>query len=106
MKYGDCSTKAARIAHIKHQLANNDKWMLKGLVTIYSYQTESEKAVNITQEDNGVGFNGPDSEILSSFAKFYMSAGFLTAKQLIIARRRMIKYARQLDGIAQRKLVK
>ncbi len=101
--YHDLKTKKARIEYIKHQIETNDKWLLKGLIAIYDRQTADEKTMKATIEFNGVGFNGVDSEILSSFAQFYKRAHFLTDAQLRIARKKMVKYAKQLDQIAQSK---
>lgn len=104
--YQDQTTKTARIDFIKRMIKTNDKWLVKALVTIYACQTENEQASQATFEHNNVGFNGPDSEILSSYAQQYQSKKFLSPKQLAIARIKMPKYARQLDAIAQAKLPK
>lgn len=106
MKYQDCKTKTARIKFIKDQIAHDRRWMFKALVTIYQYQTSSEQANHATLEHNGVGFTGADAEILSSLATQYKRNGYLSAKQLEIAHKRMPKYARQLERIAQAKLAK
>lgn len=105
MSYSECKTKIARIQFIREQIKTNDQWMLKGLLTIYKYQTESEKADGITKDHNNVGFNGPDSEILSSFAQQYLKNGSLSIKQMNIARTKMVKYARQLEQVAKAKAI-
>lgn len=89
---------------IKEQMKVSEKWVLRGLVAIYRLQTESEKAIGTTVEDNGVGFNGVDSELLSSFAEQYIERGFLTTKQIEWARKKMLKYAGQLSKIANNKI--
>ena len=53
---------------IKEKLANDGRWLVRGLLAIYDRQTADEKAVGATVEDNGIGFNGADAEILSSIA--------------------------------------
>lgn len=78
----------------------NKAWLTKGLLAIYKYQTESEKAEGVTREDNGVGFSGCDSIILSSFAQQQLDRGFLTTKQLEIVSKKLPKYAGQLAKIA------
>lgn len=105
MSYQQCKTKQQRIDYIRRQIAGNDGWMLKGLLTIYSYQTLSEQATGTTKENNNVGFNGADAEILSSFAQQFKNRGSLSPKQMEIARKKMVKYARQLESIASAKAV-
>lgn len=85
---------------IVKMLETNDKAVCRGVAAIYKFQTESEKSTQTTKENNGVGFNGADAEILSSFAEFYKKTGFLTPKQLAVARKRIVKYAGQLTSIA------
>jgi hypothetical protein len=94
-------TKKDALAFIKEGLRKSDAWLLRGLMVIYGFQTESEKAAQQTAEDNGMGFNGLDAEILSSFAEQYQRRGFLTPKQIDLARRKMVKYAGQLLKVAR-----
>jgi len=84
-------------------VTTNDKAAVKALLTIYSYQTQSEQAVDATTDQNGVGFTGVDAEILSSFAKFYQRTGFLTNKQMELLKRRITKYTRQLLKVIESK---
>lgn len=85
---------------IKARLEKDDKWLVRGLLAIYGRQTAEEQVCGQTVEDNGIGFNGVDAEILTSFAIQFQQRGFLTAKQLEIARKKMLKYAGQLAKIA------
>lgn len=97
------------IEQVKYNLENNQKWLERGILAIYRYQTAHEKAVEGTVENNSVGFNGVDGQILSSFAKWIeggerfgkQPGQCLTVKQLAIASRKMPKYAAQLLRIAQ-----
>ena len=88
---------------IKEKLLTNDAWLWRGIRAIYSFQTDAEKSSGATVEDNGVGFNGVDAEILTSFAHQLAIRGFLTPKQNVIARKKMTKYAGQLYRIAESK---
>lgn len=88
---------------IREKLLTNDNWLIRAVLAIFEKQTASEQTQEQTRENNGVGFNGTDANILSSFAKFYTARGFLSAKQLAIARRKMPKYAGQLLAIAKAK---
>lgn len=87
-------------AEIKANLAASDKWLCRGLVAIFNKQTADEKVEGRTSHDNGIGFNGVDAEILTSFAMQYIERGFLTPKQIVMARKKMLKYAGQLLKIS------
>ena len=101
-------TKDSLIKALKEQLATRDNQAIKGLLTIYSYQTSEEQDKGYTKEDNGVGFSGFDSEILSSFAEQYKTKGWLSPKQMNLVKKYLPKYARQLVEISIRsgKIVK
>lgn len=86
--------------NMKDILAKYDDQVCKAIVKIYEYQTADERVCHETKENNGVGFNGADAPIMSSFAEFYMKRGFLSPKQLMIARKKIMKYAGQLANIA------
>lgn len=85
---------------IKFKLETENPWLLRGLLAIYDRQTADEKQSELTKHENGVGFGGADANILSSFARQYRSRGFLTGTQMILARKKMQKYAGQLAKIA------
>lgn len=87
--------------YIAEKLETNDKWLYQGITAIYNRQTADEQAAGETTHQNGVGFNGVDAQIMSSFAEFLAKTGFLTSKQKIIARKKMKKYAGQLLMLAQ-----
>lgn len=72
--------------------------VLKILLYLYGYQTPEEKTIEQTVEDNGVGFNGIDADILSSYSKQVIAGRQLTEKQMNIARLRLGKYHRQLES--------
>ncbi len=81
---------------IQQLIAENDRAVVRALLAVYANQTPAEQANGSTVEDNGAGFTGADAEILTSFVKFYQRAGFLTPKQVALARARVGKYWRQL----------
>ena len=89
---------------IKKMLQTNDNAVLRGIVVIYSLQTDDEKKAEETVEHNGVGFSGVDAAFMSSLAKFILSRGYLTDKQLEYGRRKIMKYAGQLAKVANGKL--
>lgn len=89
--------------YIQALVQNNDNAAIRALLAIYDRQTEAEKAVGVTKEHNGAGFSGAESEILSSFAEWYKAKGFLSPKQLVITKKRLMKYWRQLLEISEAK---
>lgn len=80
-------------------LINNDQ-LIKALLVLYKYQTVSERADETTKYVNGVGFSGFDAKILSSFAEWYNGHKYLSPKQMVVLRKRMMKYVKQLTKIA------
>ena len=87
-------------ATIRAKLEVSDVWLTRGLVAIYNKQTETEQSDGQTHEDNGIGFNGADAQLLSSYATQFTARGFLTPKQIEFARKKMLKYSGQLAKIA------
>lgn len=91
---------------IKGNLLKDDQWVARGVVAIYEYQTADEQRVEDTVESNGVGFNGVDGRIMSSFAKQIIKWNPdkfrtpLSPKQFNIARKKIVKYSGQLAKIA------
>lgn len=85
---------------IKMLVQKNDRVLYGALLKLYECQTADEKAAGDTHEHNGAGFNGVDAGILSSFCEFLKRTGFLTAKQKIIARKKLVKYTKQLTKLA------
>jgi hypothetical protein len=85
---------------MKDVLNRYDDQVGKAIVKLYEFQTRDEQMSHSTKEHNGVGFNGVDAEIMTSFAEFYKKRGYLTEKQLRIARKKIMKYAGQLCKIA------
>lgn len=89
---------------IIQMLENSDTAVQRGLIAIWERQTASEKLSQSTHLNNSIGFNGFDAQILSSFAEQFQTKGWLSAKQMVIARKRMKKYAGQLAEIANAKM--
>ena len=96
---------------VAQQLAADNKWLIRGILAIYARQTDAERCAGLTKEHNGMGFNGVDSPILSSFAEQIKNWDSLnpthrrfptplSTRQTTVARKLMLKYARQLSEIA------
>jgi hypothetical protein len=91
------TTKKNIVAFVKGQLSTNPAWALKALARIYTEnQTATEKTIERTTEDNGIGFTGTDGEFLSSLAKQFIARGSLSDKQMVHVMKKMSKYARQV----------
>ena len=99
IKFSDMKSVKQKTDYIKQKMSTSDKWLLRGLLAIYDYQTEQEKCVDSTLNNNGVGFSAFDAEFLSSVAK----RGFISPRQLPYVRKSMIKYAGQLVRVAEKK---
>jgi hypothetical protein len=89
---------------IRGLLEANDEMVKRSLLAIYALQTEDEKDTESTKHHNSVGFNGLDSEILSSFSKQLLTKGYLSPKQMTLSRRKILKYSKQLADVANGKL--
>lgn len=85
---------------IKNLVQTNDKVLYGALKKLYACQTADEQTSGTTNHQNGAGFNGVDAPILSSFCEFLNKTGFLTPKQRIIARKKLVKYTKQLTMLA------
>lgn len=81
---------------VKDLLKRNDEAVERGILRIYSFQTDEEKYIGATKTVNGKGFSKFDVEILSSFALQLRQGRHLTEKQMYKARPKICKYAGQL----------
>jgi hypothetical protein len=106
------ATKVYTVEEIRAKIWTNNKWLVRGILAIYDCQTADEKSSQNTKYHNGVGFNGRDANIMSSFARQIQSwqsqenprySNPLSPKQFELARRAMQKYAGQLARIAAEK---
>ena len=102
------TSKTQLVDILKAQLATRPQQAIKGLMRIYANQTESEQSSGEVIVNNGIGFVGVDSEILTSFAKQYERKRSLSEKQMTILYKKMPKYAGQLinAAIAEGKIFK
>ena len=93
-------TKKHLLAALKRRLATDDRWALRALTLVYRNQTADEQNAQQTIEHNGIGFSGPDAEILSSFARQYQRRGSLSPKQMHLLKRKIPSYAGQVARVA------
>lgn len=94
------TSKKQLIEMFKEKLATNKAWAIRGLMVIYSAQTEEEQFEGSVRENNGVGFVCMESEIFTSFAKQLEKNKSLSEKQMSILFKKMPKYANQLLNIS------
>jgi hypothetical protein len=88
--------KKDRVKHLKTKLAEDDEWLLWGLLRVFDEQTADEQVAGDARYYNKVGFNGHDAEILCSFSRQFLKKATLSVKQLALAKKKMPKYAGQL----------
>ena len=85
----------------KEKLLTDDRWVAHAILAIYSRQDYQEQVSGRTLKQNGVGFSGVDGEFLSSLAEQLNNKKRLSEIQLLVARRKIVKYTRQLVEIAK-----
>ena len=88
------------VEEIKVLLEKNDVVVCRSLMQMYSLQDDDEQIYKETTKRNGVGFNGIDAKLLSSFAEFYETYHYLSNKQIAIARKKLVKYSGQITRLA------
>lgn len=81
---------------VKDLLRRSDKAVERGILRIFSFQTDEEQYKGVTKTVNGKGFSKFDVEILTSFALQIRRGKHLTEKQMYKARPKICKYAGQL----------
>ena len=83
-------------AYFKSKLATDPLWAIRGMLKIYTFQTDSEQATQQTSELNSVGFSGCDAEILSSFSDQVQRGRTMSPKQMVLVFKKMPRYWKQL----------
>lgn len=96
-----CKNKKERREKVKLLLLSSNKAVIRGVVAIYKRQTEDEKNSDATKHSNNMGFCANDASIMSLYAKQILEYGGLSDLQLKEARRRIIRYTRQLAELAE-----
>ena len=86
--------------NVRELISTNEKALIKALLAIWNYQTNSEQAIGDAIEDNGVGFNKPDSFTAKKYIRIINRGEKLRAYELDKLRRVMYKYVKQLVKIA------
>jgi hypothetical protein len=88
---------------IQTNIVNNISWTIRTLEVLYNRQTTDEQVNQTTTHQNGRGFNGTDSFILTSFyqqvqkRRQYGNPVLLSEKQLSICHKKLPKYWKQIQ---------
>ena len=86
-------------------LTSNNQAVLKGIITLYESQSESERISGMLNKHDGKGFNRFDfpffREIYNKLSKGYS----ITQYELNLARNKILKYSKQLAYIANEKSI-
>ena len=88
--------------YIKEKLRTNRRWLEKGVVSIFNCQTNDEQVSRRTTHRNNMGFSAADAGYLSYVAKYLIDGGRLSGYHLENTRKKMLKYAGQLERIANK----
>lgn len=95
------AVKKCKVAeYVKLKLSTSDAWAKKALVVIYNNQTADEQSNEMTKYHNDIGFSVVDAEILSSFAKQYLAKNWLSTKQMILLKKKIKKYWKQVIAVS------
>lgn len=85
-------------------MITNENNLKKCILKIYEFQTQEEKNENKTQEENGLGFNKVDADVMSEIAKKILKREDLTKGELAKAKNKMPKYWRQIMYVCKENL--
>lgn len=100
-------TQKEKVAFIRKMITTNADWSKRALLKIFENQTTDEQLKGETNVENGIGFNGIDANILTSFAKSLMQYNNLTSKQMTCLYKMIGKYAMQIYRMSnEEKLIK
>ena len=91
------TVKAEKATGLKRQIETNDEYVVGALIRLLSFQTEDEKSTHQTRWENSLGFNAVDAPILTDIARWYQKRGFITEKQIVFVRKKLLKYVTQLE---------
>lgn len=84
---------------ILEELAANDQAVQTALIQLYSLQTPDERTYQCDIEKNNVGFCQCDVSMLTGLSRVLIEKGSLNDEQMKEARRRVMRYGRQLADI-------
>ena len=83
--------------YIQSKISTDIRWVERSLIKLFERQTEEEKNIRYTTEENSRGFNKPDSNYLSYCSRWVMSGNTLNGKHLEKCRGKLMKYWKQIQ---------
>lgn len=98
------ATKTWNVNEIKDLLKTKDKFVLRSLIKLYSFQTKEEKHHKESTESNNKGFNKFDAETLTPIAQKVVKGNVITEDQVTYVRNKIMKYAKQLTKVANHQI--
>lgn len=102
--YKQVVRKTWNVDEIKELLKTNDRFVLRSLIKLYSFQTNEEKHCKESTEANNKGFNKFDAKILTPIAQDVVKGNIITENQISYVRNKIMKYAKQLTKIANHQI--
>jgi len=91
-------------SYLKNLVKTNDRALTKAIVLIYDLQTDEEKSIGKSVEDNKIGFSKIDAYELSNVAKKIKRGQALTEAEVAKSRNKMQKYWKQLMVISKKQM--
>lgn len=88
---------------IKNWLLTNNSALMKAIIIINEYQLPEEQSAKTSLHNNNLGFNKYDAPILMFYADKIKRYKGLYKSEIDEARRRMLKYSKQLTNILNEK---
>lgn len=85
---------------IKNLLTRSNVFVTRSVVKMLERQTAAEASGGYTHDANGVGFSAFDAEFLTSIANQITDGRNLSERQIVSARKSMLRYAGQITDIA------
>lgn len=98
------ATKTWDVNEIKELLRTNDRFVLRSLIKLYSFQTKEEKCYKASTESNNKGFNKSDAKSLTPIAQKVIKGNVIIEDQVTYVRNKIMKYAKQLTKVANRQI--
>lgn len=90
--------------YLKNLVKTNDRALFKAIILIYDMQTNEEKSIGSSVEENNVGFSKVDAYEMGIIAKKIKRGDPLTKGEIAKSRNKMPKYWKQLMIISKRNM--
>ena len=91
-------------SYLKNLIKTNDKALYKSIILIYEMQTDEERYIGESKEENNVGFSKVDAYEMGVIAKKIKQGNELTSGEIAKSRNKMQKYWKQLMIISKRQM--